>query len=563
MAPPQGRPGGSGSAEEPAEAALETKAATAAGRAAAAFVGALSKAARSFTLYDPSNAVVKGFLADYRAAAAAATAEGALVLLVRPFQLVRAGEVVYEEADRERSLSFRLFRDGLRRLSFEPGVPWEELLRLLEILAIRSTGVRQQEDDSVTLLRKAELQAIGFEAVEGFVPEEESPEPVEASRVSAEASAPQGFDTPFPRLPPPAELSHEPIPEEALAALREEERPESFGRVALGVAAALLREVARKGLPAADARRFLVEARDYFVADGSFGALAGLADLATRLPGGALRDEILRSLGDVRILDLILASHGETRELPPAVARLLPLVPAEGVLDLLASEKRPARKAVLLRMAEARVPAETGAIVARLGGLDAATAGALVRAISARDPAKTAAALEALLEHPEDGPRIFALEALAAHPGEIEAQKAFPLLRADAEAVRIAAARLLERRGEADAFDPLQEQLTRRRGTSRAEADALARALATVHPVRAGPVLGEWARARRGVLRRALGSGDREELLRWAAVTGLGALPGADAARRIEEVAEHADEELRRHCRAVLARRRKEAAGRG
>lgn len=563
MTLPQGRRGGSGSAEEPAEAAPETKAASAAGRAAAAFVGALSKAARSFTLYDPSNAVVKGFLADYRATAAAATAEGPLVLLVRPFQLVRAGEVVYEEADRERSLSFRLFRDGLRRLSFEPAVPWEELLRLLEILAIRTSGVRQQEDDSVTLLRKAELRSIGFEAVEGFVPEEESPEPVEATRVSAEASAPQGFDKPFPRLPSPGELAFEPVPEEALAALREEERPEAFGRIALGVAAALLREAARGGLPVADARRFLVETRDWFVADGSFGALAGLADLATRQPEGALRDEVLRALGDPRVLDLILASHGETRELPPVVARLLPLVPAEAVLDLLAAERRPARKAVLLRMAEARVPAESGAIVARLGRLDAATAGALVRAIAARDPGKTAGALEALLEHPEDGPRIFALEALAAHPGEIETQGAFPLLRADAEPVRIAAARLLERRGEADAFEPLQEGLTRRGRVSRAEADAFARALATVHPARASAVLGEWARARRGVLRRALSSGDHEELLRWAAVTGLGALPGADAVARIEEVAEHADEELRRHCHAVLARRRKEAPGHG
>ena len=76
-------------------------------------------------------------------------------LEIRPFEMLRDGEVVYLERDRERSLAFKLFRDGVRSVIIEPEVAWEELLRLLEILSIRFTGIRQQEDDVVTLLLKA------------------------------------------------------------------------------------------------------------------------------------------------------------------------------------------------------------------------------------------------------------------------------------------------------------------------------------------------------------------------------------------------------------------------
>ena len=125
-------------------------------QAAGALVGSLAKAARAFTLYDPGNALVRQFIAEFRSRAEEATREGEVVLDVRPFELGLGEEVVYEEEDRERSLAFKLFRDGIRRLSFSRGVSPEELFRLLEIMAVRFVGVRQAEDDLVTLMRKAE-----------------------------------------------------------------------------------------------------------------------------------------------------------------------------------------------------------------------------------------------------------------------------------------------------------------------------------------------------------------------------------------------------------------------
>ena len=63
--------------------------------AAVGLVGALAKAARAFTLYDPKNAVVRRFIGDYRAKAEAATAGGPVVLEVRPYELSLETEVVY------------------------------------------------------------------------------------------------------------------------------------------------------------------------------------------------------------------------------------------------------------------------------------------------------------------------------------------------------------------------------------------------------------------------------------------------------------------------------------
>jgi hypothetical protein len=60
-----------------------------------------------------------------------------------------------------------------------------------------------------------------------------------------------------------------------------------------------------------------------------------------------------------------------------------------------------------------------------------------------------------------------------------------------------------------------------------------------------------------------LGGGKAEDHLRWAAVAGLGAHPAPDAVAQIEAVAKGAEEALRRHCFATLARRRHEEARRG
>ena len=95
---------------------------------------ALTRAARSFTLYDPSNKVVRTLIGDYRDKLrdGRSTPSARSCWRSTPSSSLLGREVVYLEKDRERSLAFRLFRDGVRRIALRAAARrWEEMLRLL------------------------------------------------------------------------------------------------------------------------------------------------------------------------------------------------------------------------------------------------------------------------------------------------------------------------------------------------------------------------------------------------------------------------------------------------
>lgn len=79
-------------------------------------------------------------------------------------------EIVYEDTDREHSIPFRLFRDGIRSVTFNSGIKRSEILELAEILGQRLTGVNRHGDDVVTRMWKADFKAIQYQEVRGFVP---------------------------------------------------------------------------------------------------------------------------------------------------------------------------------------------------------------------------------------------------------------------------------------------------------------------------------------------------------------------------------------------------------
>lgn len=115
-------------------------------------IRALARAARCFLTYDARNQIVGRFIANYREAVdRSLQTHGALTFQIAPFDILWQNEAIYHEEDRERSLAFRLFRDGVRGMTLQPGVAWEELLRLLEILSVRYTRIRMHEEDTLTL----------------------------------------------------------------------------------------------------------------------------------------------------------------------------------------------------------------------------------------------------------------------------------------------------------------------------------------------------------------------------------------------------------------------------
>jgi hypothetical protein len=86
------------------------------------------------------------------------------------------------------------------------------------------------------------------------------------------------------------------------------------------------------------------------------------------------------------------------------------------------------------------------------------------------------------------------------------------------------------------------------------EAEALGRALAELAPIPASRHFAGWLRPKGRFL---VGVSAKARRLQWAAVAGMAALPGAEAERQLQALAEEAEAELRQHCLAALARRRK------
>ena len=529
-------------------------------RAAAAALQALSRVGRSVVLYDAGNAVVRQHLSEYRAAMRAALdAHGEIAIAVRPHQLLVAGEVVLEDRDRERSLAFRLYRDGVRGLRLSPQATWDDLQALLEVVAVRYTSVRQQEDDAVTLLRKAELRGIAVEAVEGFTPAEEDPEPEldGAAARARRANPPPGWDTPLHKLPPPGPLHHRPVPPDTLAALAGQEGDAAVNELALGVGRDLLREAARSGwpMPNRDLQAFFADLRDGLLADGRLSSVRRLFDVLAECGADELREELLSRLGDERTLDLVLASVPEEGEdLPPDLIPFLPLLGISPMLARLGPGTGEARRRLLLKIVLTRLPREAEAVLRHLPQLDPQLVRVLTHAVVSRAPERATEVARHLLAQADDALRVEGLNALAASPAALPLRPILDLLADRSEAIRARAAELLAERGEAAAVDPLCRVLESGRALGTTEAEAYGRALAALAPERAAALFSRWLDPKGRFLR---GPSPAQRAQQWAAATGTGALPGAEAESALRALAERSDGDLRRHCFRVLALRRR------
>jgi hypothetical protein len=529
-------------------------------QAAAGAMQALARAARSFVLYDPSNALVRQFLGEYRERTAAAVkACGELAVEVRPFELALGEFALYRETDRERSLAFKLYRDGVRRITFRPSVTWEELLTLLVILAVRYTTVRQQEEDAVTLLKKAEFQGIAVVAIAGFVPSEANPEPEveELARDRAHRAVPADWDTPMPRLPQPVALQPREVPAAALAALRGDASLEATGPTAFALARDLLAEATRAGWTGTkgDLAPFLAEIRDFFLAEGQLESLRQLLELVASIEHGPLRDELLASLGDARTLDLVLDRlPPDLERLPANLLAILPALDVPLILERLASAPPGPRRAVLLQLVEAVLPRGAAAVVAQLPSLDPERVEPLVRALAARAPDQVGQAGTRLLEQGSEPLQLLGLGALEAGSGSIPIDLVVKLLRAPSEALRVRAAELLCRKGDETAVPALRQALEAPSGRSLLEAEALGRALAELAPLPAVRLFAAWLEYKGQLLR---GLSAERKVQQWAAVAGLAVMPNALPDASLAALAERSDQDLRRHCLAALALRRK------
>ncbi|MBI3805737.1 MAG: HEAT repeat domain-containing protein [Nitrospirae bacterium] len=129
-------------------------------------IQSLTKTSKTVQIYLPNNQIHQKFISElFDRLSQHLSTFGMLRLRIKQFELLWAGQPVYENANRLESLAFKLFIDGLRELSFHPGIEKEEVILFLEVIGNRG-GEETKDDDVVTLLWERHLVHIKYLVVD-------------------------------------------------------------------------------------------------------------------------------------------------------------------------------------------------------------------------------------------------------------------------------------------------------------------------------------------------------------------------------------------------------------
>jgi hypothetical protein len=128
----------------------------------------LSKAAKNYQVYLPNNRIFLSSLAEVKQALERYLEENeVLTLVVKEFELLYDNVPVYSNQDRHQSIAFRMYRDGVRLISFHQGISEDDLLAFFEALT-KCLECENLEEDFVTLLWEKDLQSITYYEVSGY-----------------------------------------------------------------------------------------------------------------------------------------------------------------------------------------------------------------------------------------------------------------------------------------------------------------------------------------------------------------------------------------------------------
>ncbi|HYL20420.1 MAG TPA: HEAT repeat domain-containing protein [Gemmatimonadales bacterium] len=158
----------------------------------------LSKGIRATQLYLPNNPVYQRAVDNIRAAFRQIwQATDDLVFDVGETELRWEDNVVYSQDQRNESIAWTLYKDGVRSLAFKPGVEETEIVRFLGVLQQARNLQADAPDDLLTLLWSEDFQLIAYTFRELAT---ENAVPIEAGETITSA--------------PPTELRHQ-VEEEA------------------------------------------------------------------------------------------------------------------------------------------------------------------------------------------------------------------------------------------------------------------------------------------------------------------------------------------------------------
>jgi HEAT repeat protein len=124
----------------------------------------LAKAQRAHQLYLPNNPVYQQAIERLREQFRRLwEATDDLFLDVSENELRWEGSVVYNVTTKSESIAWVLFKDGVRSLTFKPGVEQDEIVSLLDVIHRARTLQAEDNDDLLTLLWEKDFQRIQYQ----------------------------------------------------------------------------------------------------------------------------------------------------------------------------------------------------------------------------------------------------------------------------------------------------------------------------------------------------------------------------------------------------------------
>ena len=132
----------------------------------------MDKLLKGMVLYEGKGSLVERLTIEVMNRITQVLEEEALTVKVTPVGLLYNKKPLSEDGKPPRYL-FRMFCDGVRELTFLPGLEKDELRRLVDVMA---SDPRSTDDDLVTLLWRQELKKVRYYAVDtlGMEADEES-----------------------------------------------------------------------------------------------------------------------------------------------------------------------------------------------------------------------------------------------------------------------------------------------------------------------------------------------------------------------------------------------------
>jgi len=160
------------------------------------WIAALVKTIKASRTYPANNPTLHKFQVELESRTWSCLKEvGDIVLSVQQFDLLYENYSVYHNADRNDSLAFRFYGDGVREITFREGLEPHELRGFLDVVK-RAVETAQVQDDVVTLLWERDFRHITYY----FIPLEDLTE--ESGRIAyplyAEEQEGEGGGIPWP-----------------------------------------------------------------------------------------------------------------------------------------------------------------------------------------------------------------------------------------------------------------------------------------------------------------------------------------------------------------------------